>query len=85
MDIIHIKEPYYSAGKKYNWPGKTIGLGIAEHKLRGEYVYVKVGYSPKIWKIETTKAVELGRKYRSFHNAQGTPLIVLPWEQFERV
>lgn len=83
MDIIHIKEPFYSAGKQYNWPGKTIGLGIAENKLRGEYIYVRVGDSPKIWKMETARAKALAKKYHSYFNAQGTPLVILPWELFE--
>ena len=83
MEIIHIREPYYTAGKQFGWEGKSIGLGIAEHLFQKPRIYVTVGNNKKIWTITTEKAKQFVNKHKSFHYADGTKLWVIAWEQFE--
>ena len=82
--MIHIKEPFYTAGRKYGWVGKPIGIGINLQELVGDdTIEITVGNSPKVWIISKTKARELIKTYQSYYDARGTRLGVLPWQAFE--
>lgn len=84
MEILHIKTPFYSAGKKYKWLGKPIGLGINLHLLEGEgNVYVTVGDSDAVWSIDKAKARFFVDKHKSIFEARGATLGVIAWSEFE--
>ena len=83
MSVIHIKEPYWTAGRMYNYPGKPAGLGINLKLLEGEgNLEVRVGNSDKVWMIDKQIAKEFIRKYQSFFEAKGTKLGVIAWHMF---
>ena len=83
--ILNIKEPYFTAGRQYIWPGKSIGLGIKSKLLEGDgELKLKVGDSPVIWKIDKQKAREFVEKYQSYHFAKNTKLSVIDWHEFEK-
>jgi len=82
--MIKIKEPFYTAGKKYGWMGKPIGLGINLKELEGEGdLEVTVGDAPKVWVIDKEKARRLIETYQSYHDARGTRLGVIAWHEFQ--
>lgn len=84
--MINIKEPFYTAGKKFGWQGKSIGLGINLRLLDGDGdLELTVGDSKDIWTINKNKARELVNRYQSYYQARGTRLGVLPWYEFEKV
>ncbi len=89
LKTINIREPFYSAGKKYGWEGATIGLGIKLEKLNGEgELLVTVGDKKDVWKIDKKTAREFVDKYKSTFNPPrgfGTVLGVIAWSQFTRV
>ena len=83
MGIINIKEPYYTAGKKYRWSGKPIGLGIDLKLLDGGGILeVTVGASPKVWQIDKKMARDFVRERDSYYQARGTMLGVIAWSKF---
>lgn len=80
---INIREPFYSAGKIYGWPGKTIGLGIDLLLLEGDGdLEVTVNKNPQIWVIQKSMAREFVRKYKSYFHVKGKELGVIAWEAF---
>lgn len=84
---LHIREPFWTAGKKYNWEGNTAGLGIALEYFKGydlDILEVTVGEEDTIWCIAKSKARALAKRYNSRYNARGTILYVLPWNEFVR-
>ena len=84
-EIIHIKEPFFTAGRLYGWSGKAIGLGIDLRKFLGDgNMYVKVGDSEKIWVVDKEIARKFVKKYESYYEAKGgVKLGVLAWDLFE--
>ena len=82
--IVQIKTPFFSAGKKFNWEGSSIGIGLAVSLLKGEgELRVQIMTSPNsIWLIDKKRARELVNKYKAFHMARGTRLGVVPWWAF---
>jgi len=84
-EIIHIREPYWSACYKYNWLIKTPGLGIDLRKLNGENnLYVKVGKNDSIWVINKKIARQFIEKNKSYYDAKGIKLGVLAWNLFRK-
>lgn len=83
-EIIHIREPFYKAGKRFDWPGNPVGLGIANHyfyDIKG-IIKVRVGGDPKILTITNRRARELCRKYNSYFRKKKPMLWVIPLQEF---
>lgn len=82
-DIIHIKEPFFTAGKKYKWPGKAIGLGIDLKLMQGDgKIRVKVGNSEKVWWLSKLTARDFCQKHQSYFQAKTVRLGVIAWHHF---
>jgi len=85
-NIIHIREPFYTAGKLYHWDGKSIGIGVNLRLLSAnngnDKLFVRVGDSGKVWQIEKAIALEFIKKYNSYFDARGTKLGVIAWYMF---
>ena len=65
-EIIHIKTPFYTAGKIYGWKEKPIGLGINLKFLKGEgTLKVTVGENPQIWVIDKESARNFIKEHKS--------------------
>lgn len=83
--VIHIREPFYSAGKKYGWEGKRIGLGFNLQLLQGSgNLRVMVGDSEDVYFISKEKALSLVKRYNSIHKARSTFLGIVPWHAFDK-
>jgi hypothetical protein len=87
---VHIKEPFYTAGNKYNWIIKynPLGVGIDLAFFTGEgKIMLTVGGSVKKWQIEKIRARELVKEYNSFYNVPNKKMVlgVLPLEAFEEI
>lgn len=83
MTFTHIKEPFYTAGKKYHWLGKPIGLGIKMSLLEGEgNLEVTVGDSATVYVIDKQEARAFVARYKSVFDAKGTTLGVIAWNMF---
>ena len=81
--MIHIKTPFFTAGRMFNWPGKPIGIGISLAELKGEGILlVKVGQSDKIWQMEKPLAREFVKRFQSYFDAKGTKLGIIAWHMF---
>jgi hypothetical protein len=83
--MIKIREPFYSAGKKYQWPYKPIGLGINHKHFSEPELRVQVGDDPSVYVLETSKAIEVIKTYNSIHYTGSTKLGVVPFELFRKV
>ena len=84
---LKVNTPFYTAGSKYGWPGKKIGIGIAGKHLKGEaseILEITVGEDKEVWIIEKGTARDLAAKYDSYYVARGTTLSVIPWHEFRR-
>ena len=85
-----LKEPFWTAGKKFGWLGTTAGIGINEKALdfadrNNASVHVLICGKlyralPKTWK-------NFADKYKSFHPAGSVVIVVMQWTKpyFERV
>ena len=83
--LLHIKEPFFSAGKKYKWPGNSIGIGINIYFLHGEgNVRTTIGDNETVWVLEKKKAREWVIKYNSYFQAKTVRLGVIPWYLFSK-
>lgn len=83
-DFVHLREPFYSAGKKFKWPYKAPGLGINLQFLDGAgTLSVRVGDSQKVYTIDKEDARDLIYQYKSFFIAKNIKLGVVPWECFK--
>lgn len=83
MSILHIEEPYRTAGKKYRWSGSSAGLGIDLRLLEGDgLLEVTVGNSPKVWQIDKAQACAFIKDRQSFFDAKGVKLGVVAWSKF---
>jgi len=84
--MIHIQEPFWSAGKQYGWPYKSPGLGIDLRELAGEgNLSVIVGKDKDtIWTMDKLRARKLTETHQSYFQAKSIRLAVLPWDQFEK-
>jgi len=88
-NIVRIKEPYYTAGKQFGWPGPMIGFGIKKSYLEGEgNLIVKVNKNKKTWACEKSTLREFTSKYNSYCTAKRNHAVVLavvPWHIFKEV
>ena len=86
MKPLHIKEPYYTAGKIYKWAYKDIGVGINMKYLTGDgTLYLKIGDNVDTWEIEREKAREFIADHKTYHTARSTTLGIIPWEILSKV
>ena len=84
--MLKIETPFFSAGKQYGWGEEynSVGLGIRMNLVMGEGIlYLTVGDSEKVYRIDKAKGREIVKKYNSYHDAKGTRLAVIPWDAFE--
>ena len=80
MKTLHIKEPFYTAGRLYNWSGSAIGFGVRLDLLEGEgKLKLTIGESPKTWYLDKAIARDFIKKHKSIHIAKGNRLGVVPW------
>ena len=85
MNKLNIREPYYSAGIKYKWPQKPVGLGIARKHFNGDGdIELTVGDDPQIWVVDKKGALDFVRKYNSVYIIKGVKLGVVAWELFKK-
>jgi hypothetical protein len=87
---ITLKEPFYSAGKKFGWDGNTVGLGVAkdiikyakEHNLM---LAVKVGNGN--WYYTTPiKWLSFVAKYNSvWKTKEGKEIYLVRWSELQRL
>lgn len=83
-EIIHIKEPFYTAGKLYGWIGKSIGVGIDLRKIIGDgNLFIRVGNSEKVWCVDKEIARQFIKNHKSYYDAKGIKLGVLAWNLFK--
>ena len=81
--IKHINEPYYTAGKKYHWPGPPIGFGINTKDLLGEgNMYVTVGESEKVWVATKATLRKFIMDYNTYSNIRSVRLGIVAWSLF---
>ena len=82
--MLHIKNPFYSAGRLYNWEGSPVGIGINLKALEGDgKIRIMVGSSNKIWEIDKYQALAFIKEHNSYYEARGTKLGVIAWSQFK--
>ena len=83
--MINIKEPFWSAGQKYHWPGSRTGVGIKAIELDGEgELEITIADKPDVYTISKEKARNLFMNYKSEFITKGTKLAVLPLEEFNK-
>lgn len=85
---IHIKEPYWSAWKRYGWERLTAGVGISKnyvdkkHQDR-EMIYLtlgKLGDKDAVYSIHPDEVMKIKDKYNSVYVArENTTLYVVPF------
>lgn len=91
MQIIHIKEPYYSAGKTYGWGKEIFGIGIKTEivdkaKKEKKNLYIKIGHEKDVWKITPKMVERLAKKYNSVKEVRfGAKLYVIPMNSLEKL
>jgi hypothetical protein len=81
---IHIKEPFYSAGKKFGWGHPVVGFSInydalmfaVSHNCK---IWVKVGDKPKVYETDAKSWLEFVRQFKSIDNHTGIALYVMQW------
>lgn len=79
---IHIREPYYSAGKKYwaNTDYKPIALGInRKHLLDNKELLVTVADSPIVYKVDKEKSIAFCKQQEAYEKKQETWVIIVPF------
>lgn len=81
---IYIRDFFYTAGKIYQWEGNSLGVGLNKEEVIKALVNcepIKIIVKGKYTKITTgERVIATGEKYNSYYNANGTELIVIPWE-----
>jgi hypothetical protein len=90
---LHIREPFYSAGKQFHWLGAPIGLGISKDALMFALqnnlprIQVTVGSDPKVYEIETVTWLNLANDHNSKMVKGNTEIYVVQWSKawFKRV
>lgn len=89
MKTETIREPMWSAGRKYNWQGDPTGVGLNIKYLKeateNELIEVPVTISThtKTYTIPKWRARELYKEYNSVYKVKGQTLIVLPLKEFD--
>jgi uncharacterized protein YgfB (UPF0149 family) len=84
--MIKIREPYYSAGKRYGWPYSLTGIGVAKKYFDGEGdIELTIGDDPTVYRIQKSEAREVVNKWKSYYLAGETMLGVIPKELFQEV
>lgn len=90
---LHIREPFYSAGKQFHWLGVSIGLGISKDALvfalqnKLSKIQVTVGSDPKVYEIEAVTWLNFANDHNSKMMKGNTELYVIQWSKtfFKRV
>lgn len=82
--MIHIREFYYSAGKKYGWyPPISVGVSLAQLGGNGT-LEVTIGDSPKTYQISKFQARQFVEKYGSYEVHKGTRLGIISMSVLEK-
>lgn len=86
--VVRLREPFWSAWKKYGWTEGIEGFGInvkVIDKAVSMKRKLKVSYKYGIYTISTEKAQNLHKKYGSSFKTRSVTLAVLPRSEFDRV
>ena len=92
-EVYLIKEPYWTAGRKFGWTDEYSmpGIGIRLDRLYGEGIfYCRVMKSAeakgKVYAIDRLAAKRFAKAHQAVYDARlTTRLIVIPWSMFEVV
>ena len=84
--MINIREVYHSAGKKYSWPYRWPGVGIAREHFNGEgNLEITIGKEPTVYYISKSEALEVVNKYKSVFWVKGVKLGVVPVDLLKKL
>ena len=85
---LHIREPFFSAGKQFHWLGATIGLGISRDALvfalknNLSRIQVTVGdNSSKVYETETNTWLNFAHDHNSKMVRGSTEIYVIQWSK----
>jgi len=80
MPILHIKEPFYTAGRKFGWTGDPTGIGIHSKLIQEDKILqVKIRDNPKILFLKCNEALKFIQQNNSwFYTKRGTRLGIVP-------
>ena len=82
---LHIREPFFSAGKQFNWLGASIGLGISRDALvfalKNELskIQVTVGDKSTVYETETLTWLNFAHDHKSKMVRGSTEIYVIQW------
>lgn len=82
-----ISEPFYSAGKVFNWRGRTVGLSLNSEILdfartHGAMIKVYVATQPnKLYSINPDEWLKFSREHGSIQRRKGITLHVVQWSE----
>jgi len=82
-----IREPFWSAGRKFGWDGAGVGLSKNHFSKITDEDELEFGVEKvkKIYRIRKSKAMALYERYKSDYVARGTKLMVLPINELDVV
>jgi len=85
---FHIREPFYSAGKEFNWFGATVGLGINRPALdyaiqHGLMIRVTVKDNKNAYEISPEFWLNWALKHKSIKKKGTTDLFVCQWSRVQ--
>jgi len=83
---VHIREPFYSAGKKFKWLGQSIGLGLCvealqyalKHQLQ---IRVKVADGSKWYETSPQTWLNFAHEHNSKMEIGNALIYVIQWSR----
>jgi hypothetical protein len=84
---VHIREPFFSAGKQFKWLGSTVGLGLSKDALTFALqnnlttIRVTVGDSNKLYETTTQGWLNFANEANSKMVIGTTEIYVLQWNK----
>ena len=86
--IIHILEPFYNAGRMYEWEDNPVGIGISEKIVRFAMeeqakIAVHVGNNSTLYYITPKQILDFCTRYKSYYKIKNNRLLVTRWSEFK--
>lgn len=84
---VHIREPFFSAGKQFGWKGATIGLGISKEALdyalkHGCKIQVTVGEkTDRAYEVAAQTWKDFAEGHGSIMTCKNTQLYIIQWSK----